>query len=107
MLLDVRTYTCRPGTMNEHLDLYAEHGLKPQTRHLGRPFAFLVSETGEVNQFVHIWLYQDAGDRDRKRTALWDDPAWLAWVDKSTALGAVISQKNEFMRPAAFFPIER
>ncbi len=26
MLYDVRTYTCRPGTLKRHLALYAEHG---------------------------------------------------------------------------------
>ena len=107
MLFDVRTYICRPGTMNEHLDLYEKEGKAPQTRHLGQPFAFLVPETGNVNQFVHIWLYQDARDRNRRRTALWADPEWLAWVDNSTALGAVISQENQFMRPAGLFKIDR
>ena len=107
MLLDVRTYTCRPGTMKMHLDLYAKEGKGPQTRHLGQPFAFLVPETGDVNHFVHIWLYEDTEDRDRRRTALWADAEWLAWVDKSTALGVLVSQENQFMRPVAFFPIER
>ena len=60
-----------------------------------------------MNQFVHIRLYQDAEDRDRRRMALWADSQWLEWVDKSTALGAVISQKNQFMRPAASFKIDR
>ena len=26
MLLDARTYTCRPGTINKHLDLYEKLG---------------------------------------------------------------------------------
>ena len=35
MLLDVRTYRCRPGTINAHLALYNEVGKAAQTRHLG------------------------------------------------------------------------
>ena len=29
MLLDVRTYTCRPGTIKAHLALYAKMGKEP------------------------------------------------------------------------------
>ncbi len=39
MLLDVRTYTCRPGTIGKHLALYEKLGKEPQTRHLGQPLA--------------------------------------------------------------------
>ena len=38
MLFDVRTYTCRPGSMAQHLALYKEKGLAPQSRILGEPF---------------------------------------------------------------------
>ena len=60
MLLDVRTYTCRPGTIKKHLALYEKLGKGPQTRHLGEPFAYLLTETGNVNQYIHIWAYEDA-----------------------------------------------
>ncbi len=107
MLLDVRTYTCRPGTIKKHLELYAEHGLGPQSRNLGAPFAYLVTETGDPNQYVHIWLYEDAGDRERKRAALWADQDWIAYTQKSAELGALVAQENKLMRPADFFEIER
>ena len=35
MLYDVRTYTCRPGTIRKHQALYLEHGFEVQKRHLG------------------------------------------------------------------------
>lgn len=106
MLFDVRTYTCRPGTIKAHLALYEEHGLGPQSRNLGAPFAYLVTETGNVNQYIHIWAYQDAGDRERKRVALWEDPDWLAYTKKSAALGALVAQENRLMKPADFFQPE-
>ena len=55
---DDRTYTCRPGTIKKHLALYEKLGKGPQTRHLGEPFAYLVTETGNVNQYIHIWAYE-------------------------------------------------
>ena len=66
MLVDLRTYRCRPGTINAHLALYDEHGKVPQYRCLGQPLAFLRGESGDPNEFVHIWLYKNAGDREEK-----------------------------------------
>ena len=56
MLFDVRTYTCAPGTIAKHLALYEEKGLAPQTRHLGEPVFYGTCETGDPNQYVHIWV---------------------------------------------------
>lgn len=107
MLLDVRTYTCRPGTIKAHLALYEQHGKGPQTKHLGPPFAYLVTETGDVNQYVHIWLYENAADREQRRAAMWADPDWLAYTKKSAEFGALVNQENKLMKPVDFFPIER
>ncbi len=69
MLLDHRTYTVRPGSMAKQMALYEEYGLKAQKRHLGEPVAYLITESGEVNTYVHIWVYQDAADRATRRAA--------------------------------------
>ncbi len=107
MLLDVRTYTCRPGTIKKHLELYERMGKGPQTRHLGQPLAYLVTETGNPNQYVHIWVYENAGDREKKRAAMQADPDWIAYTQESAKLGALEKQENRLMRPVDFFPIAR
>jgi hypothetical protein len=107
MLLDVRTYTCRPGTIRKHLALYERLGKGPQTRHLGEPFAYLVTETGNVNQYIHIWAYENAADRERRRAAMMADPEWQAYVEESAKLGALERQENRLMTPASFFPLKR
>ena len=104
MLLDVRTYTCLPGTLNDHMALYARLGLAPQTRCLGAPLAYMVTETGNANVYMHIWAYENAGDREAKRAALWADEEWLAYTRESKALGALISQENTLMNPVSFLP---
>ena len=106
MLLDVRTYRCRPGTIAAHLKLYDEHGKAPQFRCLGKPLAFLKTETGDVNEYVHIWKYDNAGDREAKRAKLWADPDWLAYTKKSAELGALVSQTNRLMIPTDFCPLK-
>ncbi len=104
MLIDIRTYTCRPGTVRTHLALYEKMGKGPQTRHLGQPLAYMLGETGNPNEFVHIWIYQNADDREKRRAAMWSDPDWLAYTQESAKLGALVSQQNKLMTPVGFFP---
>ena len=105
MLIDVRTYCCRPGTIDAHLALYEEFGKEPQFRCLGNPLAYLRGETGNPNEYVHIWVYKTAGDREAKRTMLYADEKWLAYLKKSAALGALESQTNKLMVPTLFCPL--
>jgi hypothetical protein len=104
MLLDHRTYICRPGTLKRHLALYEQHGWAVQTRHLGMPFAYLTTETGDVNSYVHIWMYEDAADRARRRAALQADPAWAAYLEMSAEAGYLLKQENKHMIPVPFAP---
>jgi hypothetical protein len=103
MLYDVRTYTCRAGTIKKHLALYAEHGYEVQSRHLGKPLAYMQTETGNVNTYMHIWVYDSAADREAKRQALQKDPAWATYLTKSAEAGYLISQENRLMTPTAFY----
>lgn len=107
MLLDVRTYTCRPQTIKKHIALYEKMGKAPQTRHLGEPLAYMTTETGNVNQYIHIWVYEDATDREKRRAAMWKDPEWLAYIEESAKMGALEAQENRLMTPVSFFPIKR
>ena len=36
-------------------------GAEPQSRNLGKPLLY-DDETGNPNQYVHIWAYENAGD---------------------------------------------
>ncbi len=105
MLVDVRTYRCRPGTINTHLALYEKYGKEPQFRCLGSPLAYLKGETGDPNEYVHIWVYENAGDREAKRTKLYANEKWLAYLKKSADLGAIESQINKLMVPTQFCPL--
>jgi len=107
MLFDVRTYLCRPGTLAAQLKLYEDKGLAAQKRHLGEPIFYAVTETGEVNSYVHIWAYQDAGDRERRRSAMEADPEWQAFKAASAAAGNLLRQENKLMTPAPFFELKR
>ena len=107
MLIDHRTYEVKPGTMARHLKLYEELGMAAQKRHLGEPLAYLVTESGEVNTYVHLWVYKDAADRATRRAAMQADPDWQNYLAKSCEAGYLIKQTNKLMTPAPFAPIKR
>jgi hypothetical protein len=107
MLIDHRTYTVRVGTLRKQLALFEKHGFAVQKRHYGEPLAWLVSETGDVNTYIHIWAYQDAEDRNRRRAALFKDPEWLAYLEMNAEAGYLIKQESKLMSPASFAPIKR
>lgn len=103
MLFDHRTYECRPGTIKDHLALYREHGYEAQARNLGKPLLYAATETGNVNAYVHIWVYENAADREAKRAAMWADPDWLAYVKMNREAGYLVRQENKLLVPTDFF----
>lgn len=105
MIFDHRTYTCRPGTIKKHMKLYEDHGWAPQSRHLGQPILYGAVETGDVNSYVHVWVYKDSADRAAKRAALGADPDWQKFLKLSADAGNLVSQVNTILTPAAFFEV--
>ena len=107
VLLDHRTYTVRAGCLRKQIALYEKHGLAAQKRHFGEPLAWLVAETGDVNSYVHIWVYEDAADRSRRRAAMMADPEWQAYLEKNAEAGYLLKQESKLMSPASFAPLRR
>jgi hypothetical protein len=107
MIFDHRTYTVRPGTLPKQLELYEKHGKTPQERHLGKPLLYGVTETGPINTYVHVWVFENAGDRERRRAAMQADPEWQAFLKMSAEAGYLIKQENRILVPAPFFELPR
>jgi len=104
MLIDHRTYVCRPGTIKAHLALYEKAGFPVQRKHLGEPLLYAGTETGDPNSYVHVWVYDSAGDRETKRKALQADPAWIDYLNQSREAGYLVSQQNKLLVPLPFAP---
>lgn len=107
MLIDHRTYTVKAGTVQAHLDIYEQYGLATQTKHLGQPLAYMFTESGELNTIVHIWVYDSAADREKKRAAMLADPDWKLYQQKNREAGYLVSQVTKLMTPAKFSKIAR
>jgi hypothetical protein len=107
VLVDVRTYRVKPGKLTQELDLYAKHGLAVQIRHLSPPLAYLHAESGDLNTMVHLWTFEDAADRARRRAAMMSDPEWLNYLKLADEAAYLVEQRNSLMVPASFAPIKR
>lgn len=98
MIVDERTYTIAPGLLAEYLGNHMTTALPIMRRHLGEPMAYFTTETGDLNQFVHLWRYDDFADRERRRAALYADPAWLAYRKAVGERRWVLHQHNRILR---------
>jgi hypothetical protein len=104
VLLDVRTYKTLPGRVPAQLELYKKLGYPVQLRYMGEPLCYAVAETGKLNTFTHIWVYESAADREEKRGRMAQDPDWKVYLAENAKAGHIIGQKNTLMIPAAFAP---
>ena len=104
MLLDVRTYRTLPGRVPAQLELYKRLGYPVQLRYMGEPLCYAVAESGELNTFTHVWVYESAADRETKRAKMAADPDWKTFLAENAKAGHVIEQKNCLMVPTAWSP---
>lgn len=104
MLLDVRTYKCKPGHVSAQLEIYKKYGYPVQLRYIGEPLCYAVAESGELNTFTHIWVYESAADREEKRGRMAKDPDWAVYLAENVKGDHLISQETCLMTPVAFAP---
>lgn len=107
MIFDHRTYSCKPGTVPAQLALYEKYGKVPQEKHLGKPVLYGITETGRINTYVHVWAYEDAADRAKRRAAMQADPDWQAFLKRSGEADYLLTQENQILTPPAFFELKR
>jgi hypothetical protein len=104
VLVDLRTYTLRPGAMPAQLSLYEKLAYPVQLRYMGEPLFYLTAETGELNTLVHGWVYDSAGDREAKRAAMTKDPDWKVYLTENAKAANIVAQRTSLMMPASFAP---
>ena len=56
---------------------------------------------------MHLWAFDDAADRARKRAAMASDPEWQTYLKLADEAGFLVEQHNSLMVPASFAPIKR
>ncbi|GAB5505107.1 MAG: NIPSNAP family protein [Rhizobiaceae bacterium] len=104
MIVEHRTYTFRPGTVEGWLRKYETEGLPVQKRHLNRFLGLYVSEIGALHTTVLMWGYESLADREARRNAMYQDPDWQSFISGIWELDAIQSQNVMIMNPASFSP---
>ena len=64
-LYEMRTYTLRVGAMAEAVKLYQEIGFPALQKggHDKKLVGYFQADTGTINQLLHLWKFDDDGDR--------------------------------------------
>lgn len=102
MIVDHRTYTLHPGKVEPFLELFEREGLPLYRQYCGKLVGYYVSDSGTLNQVVHLWAYDSVEDRERRRANLYRDPRWTAFL--GAALPLMVSQESRLLKPARFSP---
>jgi len=103
-LVDHRIYTIRLRKMPEFLDVFDRLAMPILLRTLGNPLGFWVSQVGPLNQFVHLWGYDDLADYERRCRARDTDPEFGAYLKASEHL--IVEQETRLIR-AVDMPVSR
>jgi hypothetical protein len=103
MVIDYRGYTLIPGTVDQFLELFKTEGLDIQIEILGNFLGIYRTEIGRVNEIIHLWGYENALERQRRRDILFQDPGFIEYVAKARKL--ILSQDVRLLTPADFSPV--
>jgi hypothetical protein len=97
---EIRTYTYKPRSIPHVLEAWgAAIGERTKLSPLVGAF---YSEIGALNQYVHIWAYKDAAERQRIRA---EAVAKGIWPPKSKVTDILVKQQNALCIPAPFSPL--
>ena len=98
MIIEMRTYTLKPGTMAKFEQAWVEK--LPQGRTKLSPLgALLKTEVGQLNTAIHIWPYESFEERTRVRA---EATATGVWPPATSDL--IAHMKSEIFIPAPFSP---
>ena len=84
-LYEMRTYTLHVGEMREAVKLYTELGF-PALQKGGQDrklVGYFQSDTGTINQLVHLWKFDDDADRRAHWAAVFADKDFVEGYEQS------------------------
>lgn len=102
MIIDYRAYTFRPGSIPTFYEMFEKEGLEPQQRILGNFLGMYRTDVGNVNEVIHMWGYENSGEKERRREELYKDPGFADYVVRAREL--ITGQDVRTLIPAPFNP---
>lgn len=104
MLVEMRTYTLKPGSIPAYLKLYEEKGMRVHREILGNLIGYFTTEIGDINQVVHLWGYSSFEDRQSRRAKLAKNEDWQGFL--KAAQPYFEKQENKILNCTSFSPIQ-
>ncbi len=95
---EIRTYTYKPGAMPTVLERFGK--IIPERVKLSPLAGAWHTISGSLNQYIHMWAYKDAGERERLRAESFKIPGWPPETKEY-----MLKQENCLMVPAPFSPL--
>ena len=104
MIIELRTYTIKPGEVKNFINIYDKEIREIHTKILGNQLGFFYTEIGNVNEVVHLYGYQSFEDRKKRREILAKNQEFQSYVTKVANL--VVDMKNQLLNPTDFSKIK-
>ncbi len=98
-IYEIRTYTYKPGSIPKVIERWS--GSIGERVKLSPLVGAWSTELGPLNQWIHIWAYRDAGERQRIRKEAVDRGIW----PPPGGGDLLLRQENVLAVPAAFSPL--
>ncbi len=103
MIYELRTYTLKPGRVPEFLAWFEKNAKPVADEHLNL-VGFWYTESGELNQVVHLWAFEDLNQRAQQREKFLTDPDLVTVLPQAREM--YVRQESKFLSPAAFSPLK-
>jgi hypothetical protein len=97
MIIEMRTYTLKPGTLAEVEKRFGD-ALPMREKH-SKLAAFWHTEVGPLNQIIHVWTYDNFEHRTAVRAAAQKEGNWPPPIREF-----ITDQQSEVFLPAPFSP---
>jgi hypothetical protein len=103
MIVEMRTYVFACGAVPAFLSTYEKNGLELQKRVLGNLLGYFTTDSGMLNQVVHLWGYASLDDRLARRASLAANSEWQRFL--AEIMSSLVSQQSQILLPTKFSPI--
>lgn len=95
-VVDHRIYTIALRKMPEFLEVFDRLAMPILLQTLGNPVGMYVSQVGPLNQFMHLWAYQNLADYEQRCRARDTHPDFPAYMSASGHL--ITAQETRLIR---------
>ena len=106
MIIDHRPYYTKAARTGDFFSLWERMALPYQMKYLEDFIGMFTCDVGDLSQIVHLWRYENQGERERRRTEMYKDPGWLEYIEELKASELLVKMENKILKPVSFSPMQ-